>query len=76
MRDASPDPEARRREIADDLFGGKVIQNSWRGEWAERLVASALGAGWRRVSADWASHDLEREDGLRTVVRRRRPAER
>ena len=60
---------ALRSQIADDLFGGPLIQNAWRGEWAERLVLAALGGGWRQVGGDWQSHDLERDDGLRVEVK-------
>lgn len=45
------------------------MQNSWRGEWAERLVLALLGEGWRQTGADWASHDIERGDGLRVEVK-------
>ena len=56
------DPAACRRALADDLFGGPLIANHWRGEWAERLVLAGLGPGWRQVGGGWAPFDLEGPD--------------
>ena len=63
------DPAACRRALADDLFGGPLITNHWRGEWAERLVLAGLGPGWRQVGGGWASYDLEGPDGQAVEVK-------
>lgn len=56
-------------QIIGDLFDQPVIGNLYRPHYVERMVALALGQGFRLVSADWASWDIESREGVRIEVK-------
>lgn len=56
--------------LANRLFGRPLVQNSFRGELVEEMVAMALEPEWQLCGGDWASCDLIRPaDGLRIQVK-------
>ena len=56
--------------LAARLFGRSLVQNSFRGELVEEIVAMALEPEWQPCGGDWASCDLVRQaDGLRIQVK-------
>lgn len=57
------------RKVAEAVFGKKLITNVLRGHVAEAIVAAALEPTWTWCSADYASCDFERSDGLRLEVK-------
>lgn len=63
------DVPAIRDEIAVSVFGGPLLQNTYRGVFVEHLIAAALGNSWRLAGADWLSWDIESDDGLRLEVK-------
>ena len=51
-------------KAAQAIFGQKLINNVFRGYVAEAIVAAALEPEWNWCSADFASCDFERPDGM------------
>jgi hypothetical protein len=68
----APSSDEIRRELQKRLFGQKIVQNNFRGEVVEEIVAAALCRNevrcWTHCSADWSSWDFERGD-IRLQVR-------
>lgn len=62
-------PEDIERRVAEAVFGRKLITNVFRGHVAEAIVAAALEPDWSWCSADYASCDFERADGVRLEVK-------
>jgi len=56
-------------QIIGDLFDQPVISNLYRPHYVERMIALALGEGFKLVSADWAGWDIESRDGARIEVK-------
>ena len=56
-------------QAAQAIFGQKLINNVFRGYVAEAIVAAALEPEWTWCSADFASCDFERPDGMRLEVK-------
>lgn len=56
-------------KAAAAAFGKPLITNVHRGLIAEAIVACALEPDWSWCSADYASWDFERSDGLRLEVK-------
>lgn len=57
------------RKVAEAVFGKKLITNVFRGHVSEAIIAAALEPDWAWCSADYASCDFERSDGLRLEVK-------
>lgn len=56
--------------LARRLFDKPLVQNSFRGELVEEMVAIALEPEWEHCGVDWGSCDLVRTtDGLRIQVK-------
>lgn len=56
--------------LARRLFDRPLVQNSFRGEMVEEMVAMALGPEWQQCGSDWGSCDLVRaSDGVRIQVK-------
>lgn len=55
--------------VSERIFGGRIVQNNFRGEVVETIVELALGNGWAHCAADWAGWDFESSDGIRIQVR-------
>lgn len=55
--------------MSDAAFGKPLITNVQRGTVAEAIIAFALEPEWTWCSADYASWDFERADGLRLEVK-------
>ena len=53
-------PDEIRDLLRDRLFGQKVIQNNFRGELVEEIVASVIAPAWAHCSEDWSSWDFRR----------------
>lgn len=62
-------PTDIERKVAQAVFGKKLITNVFRGYVTEAIVASALEPDWTWCSADYASCDFERADGMRLEVK-------
>ena len=64
-----------RQRIRDTLarrFETNVMDNIYRGDYVECLVAQALGDGWALTWTDgwdWAAWDIEHETGVRVEVK-------
>jgi len=46
-------------KVAETMFGGRILNNSHRGDLVEMMVAMALGADWRFVGLGWHPWDLQ-----------------
>lgn len=56
--------------LATRLFDRPLIQNSFRGELFEEIVATALEPEWEHCGNDWGSCDfMRRADGFRIQVK-------
>ncbi len=55
--------------VGERLFGKPTVQNNFRGELVETIVALALGDEWLHCAADWAGWDFQSAQGLRLQVR-------
>jgi hypothetical protein len=64
-----PSAEQIRQRVADRAFGQRLIVNVHRSLVAEAIVAAALEPNWRWCSADYASRDFDRADGVRLEVK-------
>ena len=51
------------------IFDVPVMQNNFRGLWAEMMVAELLGPNWKHVGTDWMAWDIERADGRKIEVK-------
>lgn len=69
VRSMQVTPEDIERRVAEAVFGKKLITNVFRGHVAEAIVAAALEPAWNWCSADYASCDFERADGVRLEVK-------
>jgi hypothetical protein len=58
-----------QRKVSESAFGKPLITNVLRGHVAEAIVATALEPDWRWCSADYASWDFDRADGVRLEVK-------
>lgn len=63
--------ESIRDELAEDMWGRRVMNNSARAMYVERMVLRAIqiadaAAGWRYSGGDWLGWDI---DSLETKVR-------
>jgi len=56
-------------KVTDAAFGKPLINNVLRGQVAEAIVALALEPEWNWCSADYASWDFDRSDGVRLEVK-------
>lgn len=56
-------------KVTDAAFGKPLINNVLRGQVAEAIVALALEPEWNWCSADYASWDFDRADGVRLEVK-------
>jgi len=57
------------QQIVHDFYDTRIMSNLVRPHYVERMVAAALGDGWRLVSADWAGWDIQGHDGIRLEVK-------
>ena len=46
-------------KVAETMFGGRILNNSHRGDLVEMMVAMALGSDWRFVGLGWHPWDLQ-----------------
>ena len=77
--DKIPSPEIARSiqfgtaevvaKVANAAFGRPLVTNVLRGHVVEAIIALALEPVWAWCSADYASWDFERSDGLRLEVK-------
>ena len=68
-----PSPVVIRKKLCERLFCKNIVQNNFRGELAEQIIAEALhmdieAGRWTHCSGDWAAWDFER-NGIRVQVR-------
>jgi hypothetical protein len=65
-------PTARSIEamLIKRLFKQTIIQNNVRGDWAEEMVAQALGGPWKVVSGGWHPWDIQRGSSKARAPRR------
>jgi hypothetical protein len=49
--------------LAERLFDRPIMDNRERGQYAEQLVLSALGPGWKSVGEGWHPWDIEGDVG-------------
>lgn len=56
-------------KACDAIFGKPLITNVVRGQLVEAIIAMALEPEWTWCSADYASWDFERSDGVRLEVK-------
>lgn len=57
-------PDQIRDLLRDRLFGQNIVQNNFRGELVEEIVASVICPPWRHCSEDWSSWDFQRDRHL------------
>ncbi|OYU72120.1 MAG: hypothetical protein CFE32_24690, partial [Alphaproteobacteria bacterium PA3] len=57
------------KKASKAAFGNPLITNINRGLVAEAIIAIALEPDWMWVSADYASWDFERADGIKLEVK-------
>lgn len=58
------------RRLALRLFDRPVIQNQYRSDFVEEMIAPLLAVnGWRHSGENWAGWDFERSDGLKLEVK-------
>jgi len=55
--------EKIKQDVCRRLFGKPVVQNNFRGEVVEQIVARALDESWRHCSEGWWAWDFERKYG-------------
>lgn len=56
-------------KVCDAAFGKPLVTNVLRGQVVEAMIALALEPIWTWCSADYASWDFERADGVRLEVK-------
>jgi hypothetical protein len=56
-------------KVCDAAFGRPLVTNVLRGQVVEAMIALALEPEWTWCSADYASWDFERADGVRLEVK-------
>jgi hypothetical protein len=56
-------------KVCDAAFGKPLVTNVLRGQVVEAMIALALEPHWTWCSADYASWDFERPDGVRLEVK-------
>jgi hypothetical protein len=56
-------------KVCDAAFGKPLVTNVLRGQVVEAMIALALEPVWKWCSADYASWDFERADGVRLEVK-------
>ncbi|MCB2074957.1 MAG: hypothetical protein H6917_04955 [Novosphingobium sp.] len=56
-------------KVCEAAFGKPLVTNVLRGQVIEAIIALALEPEWTWCSADYASWDFERDDGLRMEVK-------
>lgn len=54
--------------LTDRLYGQRLLDNTYRGDYVEGLIFFALGQGWELVGG-WGSWDLESDAGVRLEVK-------
>lgn len=58
------------RRLAMRLFDRPVIQNQYRSEFVEEMIAPLLAIdGWRHSGENWSGWDFERSDGAKLEVK-------
>ena len=59
-------------QVVDHLmkrfYGGRLINNVYRGDYVEALILIRLGEKWKPIG-EWGGWDLERDDGIRLEVK-------
>lgn len=59
-----------RQQLLDRMFRGKLVENRWRGDLVEQIVANSLkGTGWTICSGDWNSWDFIHESKVKLQVK-------
>jgi hypothetical protein len=64
-----PTRQQVRTRAAARLFGGPLIQNNYRGEYVEEMIACVLSHAWTHCAADWSGWDFENANGVRMQVK-------
>lgn len=54
--------------LTDRIYGQRLLDNTYRGDYVEGLILFALGEGWKSVGG-WGSWDLESDAGVRSEVK-------
>ena len=49
--------------VAEEIYGGQILNNSYRGDVVEMMVLAALGSNWKHVGLGWHPWDLQRGSG-------------
>ena len=49
--------------VAENMYSGRILNNTHRGDVVEMIVLSALGSDWRLVGLGWHPWDLQRGNG-------------
>ena len=49
--------------VAEQIYGGRILNNAHRGEVVEMMVLAALGDDWKHVGLGWHPWDLQRGHG-------------
>lgn len=57
-------PDEIRQALRKRLFDRRVVQNNFRGELVEEIVASVIHSEWEHCSEDWSSWDFRRKRQL------------
>lgn len=65
--ESTPSRDAIIQMVAKEIYGGKVLNNSHRGDVVEMMVLKALGPEWRHVGLGWHPWDLQRGNGPERV---------
>lgn len=58
-----------KSRVVSALLSAPLVNNAFRGMLVEAMLAQVLEPEWRWCSADWASHDFDRADGLKLEVK-------
>ena len=53
--------------MADEIYGGGILNNAHRGDVVEMMVLAALGDRWKHVGLGWHPWDLQRGEGAKRV---------
>lgn len=69
MTSKHPSSTDIREAVFERLFTGRVVQNNFRGEVVETIVAAALGDSWQHCSDGWAGWDFQRKELSGRVLR-------
>ena len=62
-----PSHEEVIAKVAETIFGGRILNNSHRGDFVEMMVSMALGPEWRFVGLGWHPWDLQLGNGKSRV---------